>query len=218
MSGCTGNAGKIAGHCAYSVAGENSHFALLFWMLSGFVCVKTANRRQIQLQIPAWHDGRPDAESLAAIVDKAQDDRHLRTARNIVETAFPGLRPFTRAFRGYDDNQFFVRPELLHHLVDEIIVRAAIHWYATKPAHETPEWPMKQRILADPAKSQIQSPLGQQRNYEIPVGGVWRSDQHIFRDGRCGALYLPSQNSQHSTREGARQTALVGTIIAHRFW
>ena len=72
------------------------------------------------------------------------------------------------------------------------MIAAAVHRNATEPFHQARDREGKQAALAHPVDAHAQLENHQQHQYEIPVAGVWRSDQHDARIIQRSAHGLPA--------------------------
>ena len=59
-------------------------------------------------------------------------------------------------------------------------------------------------------EADVQRPPSQQREHEIPVGGVRGTDQDVFWDSGSGSFNPPAHDTQHHPRQALGKTARSG--------
>src|SRR5690606_652976 len=175
---------------------------------------------QIGIVIPGRIKQWTEAELLARCIDKTEQDGYLCPGGDIVKTALPPLHFYARAFGWNQDHQFMARVELRHHLRHKIIRPTAIDSDTAKPAHDAAERSAKQTVLAEPMHIHADFQHRQQHQWEIPVAGVRRTDQHVFTLLRQGANHLPAagaENTPSQQRQCGAEHRYAKNCFRH-FW
>jgi len=86
----------------------------------------------------------------------------------------------TRPFWSDDKDELVLFVAGVHHLLDQASCLFTIHRHAAAIVKEPADWRAKYLRFAHEADICSQSEDHTKEENEVPVGGVWRPDQHKF--------------------------------------
>src|SRR5687768_15683382 len=104
--------------------------------------------------------------------------------------------------RDRQDAPLYAR-ERVDRLVHHAVRAGAVHRDPSHPAHEPPEWPAKERVLAEERDAQVEREHRRYADHEVPVGGVRRHGDHEL--GQVGHLpfHAPPEQPQRRVADRA---------------